>query len=344
MKYARLGRTGLIVSKLAFGTMTFGPSGQPGPAGAVYKVDQAGADAMVAQALDAGINHFNTADVYADGLCEEMLGKALGARRGEVVISTKVGNRMGKPLIKAGLSKRHIIAACEDSLRRLGTDFIDLYLAHKVDPLTPLEETVEAFETLVRAGKVRHVGFSNWPAWMAATAVGLQAARGYERFRAAEMYYSLVGRDVEAEIAPFCDHAGVGLIVWSPLAGGFLSGKYTAEDPTGGGGRLAGFDMIPIDKTTGYEIVAALKTIAGELGATPAAVALAWLLERPSVSSVLVGASSAAQLSANLAAADLTLSAAQIATLDRLSAPADPYPGWFGKMIRDPVAEGALDL
>src|SRR6185503_1899412 len=176
--------------------------------------------ALVGRALDAGINFFNSADVYAGGESERILGKAIGTRRKEVVIATKVGNRMGPSLVETGLSRRHILAACDASLARLGTDYIDVYLAHKVDTLTPMEETIEALEDVVRAGKVRYVGFSNWPAWMAAKAIGLQRANGWSVFRAAEMYYSLLGRDLEHEVVPLCADAGVGVMAWSPLAGG----------------------------------------------------------------------------------------------------------------------------
>jgi aryl-alcohol dehydrogenase-like predicted oxidoreductase len=342
MQYARLGQTGLVVSKLALGTMTFGTGGDRPATAAIYKLDQAGADRLVAEALDAGINHFNSADIYSSGESETMLGKALGARRDEVVISTKVGNRSGRGLLQAGLSRRHVIEAAEASLRRLGTDYIDVYLAHRTDPHTPLEETVEAFDALVRQGKVRYVGFSNWPAWMAATAAGIQQRRGLEPFRAAEMYYSLVGRDIEAEITPWALQAGCGLIVWSPLAGGFLSGKYTREDPSGGGGRLSGFDMIPFDREQGYAVVEVLKTVAARHDATPAAIALAWLLGRPAVSSVLVGASTAEQMQANLAAADVVLSEQDRADLDQVSAIAPRYPGWFMSLVRDGPVEAAL--
>jgi aryl-alcohol dehydrogenase-like predicted oxidoreductase len=236
-----------------------------------------------------------------------------------------------------------VLNAAEDSLRRLGTDYIDVYLAHRPDPHTPLEETVDAFDLLVRQGKVRYVGFSNWPAWQAATAIGLQKTKGAAPFCAAEMYYSLVGRDVEHEIVPFARDAGIGIMAWSPLAGGFLSGKYTRQDPTGGGGRLTGFDFLPFDRERGYDLVEVLRQIAaGKQGATPAQVALAWLLHQPHVASVLVGASRADQLDDNLAAADLSLSTAELEQLDRLTAPAATYPGWFNRTIFDKTAAEAL--
>ena len=223
MQYSRLGDTGLIVSRLAFGAMTFGTG--KGPFAAVSKVGPELADQIIGKTLDSGINFFNSADGYTGGQSEEMLGKALGARRKDVVVSTKCGFRSGEPLLHQGLSRQQSLASAEGSLKRLGTDYIDVYLVHRVDPHTPVEETVDALDHLVRQGKVRYVGFSNWPAWMAATAVGIQKQHNYARFRAAEMYYSLVGRDVEYDIVPFLENAGVGMMVWSPLAGGFLTGK-----------------------------------------------------------------------------------------------------------------------
>jgi aryl-alcohol dehydrogenase-like predicted oxidoreductase len=344
MQYSRLGETGLVVSRLALGSMTFGSSTNPTFA-SVYKVDQAGADALVGRALDAGVNLFNSADVYADGDSERMLGRAIGARRQEVVIATKVGNRMGPSLIETGLSRRHILAAAEGSLTRLGTDYLDIYLVHKVDTLTPVEETIEALEDLVRQGKVRYVGFSNWPAWMAAKAVGIQHARGWTRVRAAEMYYSLVGRDLEHEIVPLCRDAGIGVMVWSPLAGGFLSGKYTRATPKGErGDRLAGLDFIPYDRVRVYQLIVLLQSMAAARGASPAQLALAWLLTRPAVSSILVGASKLSQLDDNLAAASLTLDADELARLDAATAPTVPYPQWFNPRVADGRVHAALGI
>jgi aryl-alcohol dehydrogenase-like predicted oxidoreductase len=340
MLYNRLGDTGLIVSRLAFGAMTFGKA--EGAYAAIFKVGQELANELVARSLDRGVNFFNTADAYANGDSEVMLGRALGARRQDVAIATKVGMRTGEPLLRSGLSRRYVLNAAEDSLRRLGTDYIDVYLVHRPDPHTPIEETVDALDLLVRQGKVRYVGFSNWPAWQAAKAIGVQKARGAEPFRAAEMYYSLVGRDLEHEIVPFARDAGVGIMVWSPLAGGFLSGKYTREDPTGGGGRLTGFDFIPFDREGGYDLVDALREMAKERQSTPAQVALAWLLHQSQVASVLVGASSAAQLDDNLAATEVSLTAAELERLDRMTAPAETYPGWFNRTIFDKTAAEAL--
>lgn len=321
--------------------MTFGQV-EGGPGASIFKVDQAGANSLVAQARDAGINFFNTADVYAGGQSEEMLGRALGTGRSDAVIATKVGNRMGHAITSAGLSRRHILLAAENSLRRLGTDWIDVYLFHRIDPLTPLEEMLEAADSLVRAGKVRYVGFSNWPAWMAAKAVGIQAARCLTRLRAAEMYYSLAGRDLEHELIPFAQDAGIGMTIWSPLAGGLLSGRYTREDPGGGEGRLTGFDFIPGDREKAYAIVDQLCSIGARYQASPAQIALAWLLARPAVSSIIVGASLPAQLAENLGAAALTLAPADIDLLDRLTDPGLPYPHWFTAKTSDFAVGRAL--
>ncbi len=344
MQYARLGHTGLIVSRLAFGSMTFGTPGA-GPFASVYKVDQSAANDLVARAIDRGINFFNSADVYAGGESERLLGGAIGAKRSSVVIATKVGNRMGQGVVESGLSRRHILAAAEGSLERLGTDYIDVYLVHKVDALTPIEETIEALEDLVRQGKVRYVGFSNWPAWLAAKAVGVQRARGYSQFRAAEMYYSLVGRDLEHEVVPFCADAGIGVMVWSPLAGGFLSGKYTRDKPKGeSGDRLGGFDFLPYDRERGYQLIDVLKSIAAKHDASPAQVSLAWLLGRPGVASILVGASNAKQLDDNLGATEVKLDASDLEQLDAATKPVKPYPNWFNEFVVDSKSYEALGL
>lgn len=341
MLYARLGKTGLIVSKVAFGVMTFGSS--TGPMAAVSKVGQKLADEMVGKVLDAGVNFFNTADAYTGGQSEQMLAAALGARRKDVVIATKVGFRTGDALIHTGLSRQHVIASAEESLRRLKTDYVDVYLVHRVDKYTPVEETLGALNDLVRSGKVRYVGFSNWPAWLAAKALGVQKMNGWAEFEVAEMYYSLVGRDVEHEIVPLALDAGIGIMVWSPLAGGFLSGKYSRENPQGDGGRLTGFDILPFDRERGYELVDVLKEIASNHRASPSQVAIAWLLSRPAVASVLVGANKLGQLEDNLAAANLILIPEESSRLDELTRPAAIYPNWFNANIFDQQARKALE-
>jgi aryl-alcohol dehydrogenase-like predicted oxidoreductase len=340
VQYTRLGNTGLIVSKFAFGCMTFG-SGE-GAFSSVYKVDQTAANELVARALDAGVNFFNTADAYANGQSEAMLGQALGKRRQDVIIATKVGMRTSEALIDQGLSRQHIIASVQNSLKRLKTDYIDVYLVHRLDAYTPIEETLETLNDVVRQGMVRYIGFSNWPAWMAAKSIGLQHEHNWAQFRVAEMYYSLVGRDLEYEMVPFAQDAGIGITVWSPLAGGFLTGKYTREHPQGDGGRLTGFDIIPFDREHGYDVVEKLREIGAQHNASPAQVALAWLLSRPYITSVLVGASKMSQLQDNLSASSLELSDDEIATLDKLTEPRAIYPNWFNANIYDTQVRDAL--
>ena len=340
MQHSRLGDSGLVVSKLAFGAMTFG-TGQ-GPFAAVSKVDAALADQMVGKCLDAGINHFNSADGYTGGQSEKMLGKALGARLKDVVISTKVGFRSAPALIHQGLSRQHILASCEGSLQRLGTDYIDVYLAHRVDLNTPVEETVAALEALVQQGKVRYVGFSNWPAWMAAKAVGIQKSSGASQFRAAELYYSRVGREFEHDLEPFVHDAGIGVFVWSPLAGGFLTGKYTREDPQGGGGRLSSLDMLPYDRAKGHDVVDALREMAAAHNASTAQIALAWLMTKRTVASVLIGANKMSQLDDNLAAADVKLTSEELQRLDTSTTVPLPYPHWFTERVQDQAVMAAL--
>jgi len=319
MLYARLGNTGLLISKLAFGAMTFGST--KGPMASVAKVNEKGADELVGQALDAGVNFFNTADVYSGGQSEQILAAALRARRKDVVIATKVGFRTGEALIHTGLSRQHIYLSAEESLRRLKTDYLDVYLVHRVDKYTPVEETLDALNDLVRQGKVRYVGFSNWPAWQAAKAMGLQRQHGWAEFKAAEMYYSLVGRDIEHEVVPLAQDAGIGIMVWSPLAGGFLSGKYSRENPQGDG----------------------LREIASNHKASPSQVAIAWLLTRPAVASVLVGATKASQLQDNLAAANWRLAEDELAKLEEMTRPTPNYPNWFNANIFDADAKKALE-
>jgi aryl-alcohol dehydrogenase-like predicted oxidoreductase len=341
MQYNRLGDTGLIVSRMAFGVMTFGSA-----KGTIFenisRVDQKLGNELVAKALDAGINHFNTADVYTGGQSEEFLGKALGNRRKDVVISTKVGFRSGEALIHQGLSRHHILESVDGSLKRLGTDYIDVYLVHRLDPHTSVEETADALDSVAKAGKVRYIGFSNWSAWLAAKTVGIQQRNGWARFKAAELYYSLVGRDVEHELAPFVKDAGVGVLVWSPLAGGFLTGKYTRDNPKGDGGRLNSFDMLPYDKNKGYELVERLRAIGVQHQATPAQVAIAWVLSKPFVSSVLLGANTMRQLEDNLGAARVELSKEQLAGLDEFTAPTPIYPNYFNARVVDEPVQKAL--
>jgi aryl-alcohol dehydrogenase-like predicted oxidoreductase len=338
MKYALLGNTGLIVSRLAFGSMTFTAGNKD--IGSVYKVGAALADQLVGRSLDAGINFFDTADAYAGGESEALLGAALKPHRARVVIASKVGFRSGSPLTQSGLSRRHILWSIDQSLKRLGTDWLDVYIAHREDRDTPLEETLEALDAVVRAGKVRYLGYSNWSAWKAAAALELQKANGLAPFTHGQMHYSLLGRDVERDVIPMMRRYGMGLTVWSPLASGFLSGKYTRETLSDPDNRISGFDFFPFDKDKGFKLVERLRAIAGKRDASVAQVAIAWLLAKHAVTSVLVGATKPHQLDDNLAAVDLELAEADIAELDAATPLAPVYPNWFIENLADrPMAQ-----
>lgn len=343
MQYTRLGNSGLVVSRLAYGVMTFGSNPDTkNPFASVSKTPQQEADALIGRALDAGINIFDTADGYTDGQAEVMLGQILGPRRKDVVISTKVGFRMGEALLHTGASYQHVIAGAEGCLRRLNTDYIDLLSIHRFDPHTPIEETARALENLVQRGLVRYVGYSNFSAWQSATLVGIQKQRGYSPVIAAQVYYSLLGRDLEHEIVPFCRHAGIGIVAWSPLAGGFLSGRYTRHDPTGGKGRLATFDFLPFDKEKGYDLVDRMRAMATDHKATVAQLALAWMLSKDFVSVIILGASKVSQFEDNLGALNVRLSAAELQELDRLTQPQPVYPNWFHERTQDAAVSKAL--
>ena len=339
MQYVRLGNTGLIVSRLCLGTMTFGlDAGIP----ALNKVDLETAGIMIRDSMESGVNFFDTADGYANGQSETMLGELLSSVRHDVVIATKVGFRTGSPVTQAGLSRRHILSACDASLRRLNTDYIDLYQVHKEDPCTPLEETLEALDALVRQGKVRYLGFSNWSAWKAAMALQIQKANGWAEFTSGQMHYSLINRDVEYEVVPFMRHSGVGLIVWSPLAGGFLSGKYTRENIEDGDNRHSAFDIVPFDREAGFSLVERVRPIAARHGANVAAVAMGWLLAKTGVSSIIIGAANVRQLQANLAAARLRLTAEDVEELDRATTQKPLYPHSYNARVLDQVQQQAL--
>jgi aryl-alcohol dehydrogenase-like predicted oxidoreductase len=340
MQYTTLGNTGLVISRLSFGAMTF-TAGNKSFA-SVYKTEAAAADAMIGRALDAGINFFDTADAYAGGESETMLGRALKPRRAEVVITTKVGNRTGPGLVQSGLSRRHILWSIDQSLKRLDTDFVDVYVAHKEDPHTPLEETLAALDEVVRTGKARYLGFSNWSAWRVAAAMELQKANGWAPFTHGQMTYSLLARDVEHDIIPMMERYGLGLTVWSPLTGGFLSGKYTRENLSDKDNRFSGFDIMPFDKEFGFRVVDKLRDIAGAHKASVAQTAIAWLLAKKIVSSVIVGASKQQQLDDNLAAANVRLSPEEIKALDEFTKPTPIYPHWFSAMVLDKPVEDAL--
>ncbi|WP_174275186.1 aldo/keto reductase [Sphingomonas bacterium] len=322
MLYSKLGHTGLIVSRLSFGAMTFTIDRTT----SVAKTDAAGADALMGRAIEAGINFFDTADVYSGGDSEIMLGKLLAGRRDEVVLATKAGWRAGEPLNRSGLSAQHLHWSIDQSLKRLGTDHVDVYIAHRDDANTPLEETLAALDAIVKAGKARYLGFSNWSAWKVAAAMELQRANGWAPFTHGQMSYSLLKRGIESEVAPMMRRYGLGLTAWSPLAAGFLSGKYSRDglsDPTD---RLSK-RRLPFNEEWGFGILETVRGVAEAHGASLAQVAIAWLLVRDLVSSVLLGASKLAQLDDTLGALDLVLTAADITALDAATKPRPSYPG-----------------
>jgi aryl-alcohol dehydrogenase-like predicted oxidoreductase len=337
MRYAALGKTGLLVSRLSFGAMTFSQAG--GDGSRIWKTPSESAKSLIGQALDAGINFFDTADTYAGGESESILGAALAERRHEVVIATKCGFRVGPGLIQSGLNKRHIEWAVARSLQRLQTDFIDVLIAHRDDSLTPLEETLSALNDIVRAGKARYLGFSNWPAWKVAAALEIQRANNWASFTHGQIYYSLIGRDVEHDMFAVAERYGLGLTVWSPLAGGLLTGRY--EVP-GDDGRLATYSSIPYERDTAANALTCLKTVAKRLGATPAQIALAWLLTKGQITSIILGASSADQLQSNLGAVDHVLSREDLQALDAVAPPALLYPEWHNRAFLDTMQESAL--
>jgi aryl-alcohol dehydrogenase-like predicted oxidoreductase len=344
MDYRQLGASGLRISAFTLGTMTFG--GRDNFA-AVGSTDVAAATRQIDLCIDRGINLFDTANVYSDGLSEEILGKAVGDRRDRVLIATKARMPMGDGPNDAGLSRRHLIAECEASLRRLGTDHIDLYQVHEWDGQTPLDETLETLDTLVRAGKVRYVGCSNYAAWQLMKALGTADRRGYQRFVSQQIYYSLQAREAEYELVPAALDQGLGILVWSPLAGGLLSGKYRRGRPEPEAGRqLTEWNEPPVRDQEGlYDIVEALVEIGDGHGVSAAQVALAWLRDRPAVSSLIIGARTEEQLADNLAAADLTLASDEQARLEALSRPPLLYPYWHqAKTAADRLGPADLSL
>jgi aryl-alcohol dehydrogenase-like predicted oxidoreductase len=330
VEYKTLGNTGLLVSTLCLGTMTF--HGGEGFWKAIGNVDQAGADELVKASVEAGINFFDTADVYSEGGSETTLGqslKNLKIARKDAVIATKAFSRMGPGRNDVGASRGHIMDAIEASLRRLQTDHIDLYQIHANDSVTPIEETLRALDTLVSQGKVRYIGCSNWQAWKIAKALGISEFKNLARFDTLQAYYSIAGRDLEREIVPLLEAEKTGLLVWSPLAGGLLSGKFSRENQKPEGTRRSEFDFPIVDKERTWKILDAMAPIAKAHNCTPARISLAWLLTKPVVTSVIIGARRLDQLQDNLAAVDLTLSEDEMKQLDEVSALPLEYPGWM---------------
>ena len=335
MRYNLLGQTGLFVSELCLGTMTFGGAGDMWSK--IGSLGQEEAERLIGAALDGGVTFLDTADVYSEGASEEITGRALKnlkVARDDVVVATKGFGRVGSApgLNRVGASRKHILQACKESLRRLDLDHVDLYQLHGFDAATPIEEMLEALDVLVRHGHVRYVGVSNWAAWQVAKALGIAERRNLAPPRSLQSYYTLAGRDLEREIVPMLLSEKVGLMVWSPLAGGLLSGKYDLEadgDSTQGTGRRAAFDFPPVDRPRARPVLAALREVAAARGCTVPQAALAWLLHQPVVTSVIVGAKRPDQLADNLGAVDVELTPEDLARLDAASALPPEYPGWM---------------
>ena len=333
MRYRPFGRTGLFVSELCLGTMTFG--GGEGIWQQIGALQQSDAERLVGQALDGGINFIDTADIYAGGLSEQITGQALKnlkVPRDSVVVATKVFGDMGPGPNARGASRSHILDGVKASLRRLQLDHIDLYQIHGFDPATPIDETLRALDQLVRHGHVRHIGVSNWAAWQIAKALGICERLGLARIESLQAYYTVAGRDLERELIPMLRSEGVGLMVWSPLAGGLLSGKYASDhntSPAEAGSRRASFDFPPVHRGRVDDCITAMRPIAQDHGVSVAQVALAWLLHQPQVTSVIVGAKRPEQLADNMAATQVTLTADELSQLDAASRLPAEYPGWM---------------
>jgi aryl-alcohol dehydrogenase-like predicted oxidoreductase len=335
MRYNRLGQTGLVVSELCLGAMTFGNK----PSGIFpHDLDQDGSTALVKQALDAGVNLIDTANLYTAGQSEEFVGgalKALGVARDQVVIATKGMGPMGEGPNDAGASRYHLLHQIDASLGRLGLDHVDLYQIHGWDPNGGMEEALRAIEDIVRSGRARYVGVSNWAAWQIAKALGIAERRGWDKFVSLQAFYTVANRELERELAPMLRSEGLGLMVWSPLAGGLLSGKYAPGEggkaegaEVIGEGRRAKLDFPRVDKQLAFDLIEAMRPMAESRGVTVSAVAIAWLLHQEVVSTVIVGARRADQLAQNLAASDVELTVDELARLDPLGAPEPEYPGW----------------
>lgn len=348
MRYNKLGSTGLFVSELCFGTMTFGGSGGFEVMGTVQQRE---ADALLARAFEAGINFIDTADTYSEGNSERITGQALknlGVKRDEVVVATKVFGNMGSGPNLRGSSRSHILDSAQASLERLQLEHIDLYQLHGFDPATPIEETLEALTDLVRQGLVRYIGVSNWAAWQIAKALGLSSQHGLAKFASLQAYYTLAGRDLEREVIPMLENEGLGLLVWSPLAGGLLSGKYSreqegTENKSTEGSRRTAMAFPPVEMNRAYNVIDVLKDMAAQKNVSVAQLALAWLLYQPQVTSVILGTKAFEQLSDNLGAVDVVLSNEDLDSLNKVSQLPAEYPGWMLGMWSQARAQQLAD-
>jgi len=336
MRYRLLGRTGLYVSEICLGTMTYGGKGRWAPIG---RLGVAEAQAQIKAAFEAGVNFIDTANVYSEGDSERIVGEALAnlkLPREDLVVATKVRVRMGSSPNRVGLTRAHILNEVDASLRRLALDHIDLYQIHGVDQVTPLDQTLRALEDLVRSGKVRYIGLSNHAAWQIMKALGISERESWNRFESIQAYYSIAGRDLEREIVPVALDQGLSILVWSPLAGGLLSGKFTEAATGPEGARRTSFDFPPVDRARAFRCVEAMRPISVAHGVSVARVALAWALQKPAITSVIIGAKTLEQLADNLAAADLQLSDAEMTSLDEVSKLPREYPGWmFERQLAD---------
>ena len=331
MRYNQFGSTGLFVSELCLGTMTFGGS-ESDVWGHIGRLQQQDVDGVVRRAFDAGINFIDTANVYGQGQSELLTGQALknlGIARDEVVVATKVFGEMSKGPNGRGVSRYHVMTAVKASLQRLQLDHIDLYQIHGFDPATPIEEALRALDTLVQQGHVRYIGVSNWAAWQIVKAIGISERLGLSRFASLQAYYTIAGRDLERELVPMLRSEGLGLLVWSPLAGGLLSGKYSRDGSTEQGSRRTTFDFPPVQLDRAWDVLDVMHRIAGARGVSVAQIALAWLLAQPAVTSVIIGAKRIDQLDDNIAATSVQLSADELAALDQVSRLPAEYPGWM---------------
>jgi len=329
MRYNILGNTGVLVSELCLGAMTFGGKGFWTNIGRLHQDE---VTKLVKTAIESGINFIDTANVYSEGLSEIMLGQALkdsGISRQNVFIATKVRGRMGEGVNQVGLSRLHILYSVNDSLQRLGLDHIDLLYIHGVDPVTPLEETMRGLEEVVRSGKVRYLGISNHPAWMVVKANAIASSMGWNKFVALQNYYSIAGRDIEREIVPMAISENLGIMPWSPLAGGFLSGKFTRETLKAGNSRRDDFDFPPVNKEKAYDIIEVMQQVASGYNVSVARVALAWMLRKKGITSIIIGAKNEDQLRENIASTTLSLTADEMSRLDAISELSKEYPGWM---------------
>ncbi|HEY4341164.1 MAG TPA: aldo/keto reductase [Steroidobacteraceae bacterium] len=330
MRMKKFGNTGLVVSEICLGAMTFG--GSEGMWAQIASVGQASADELIKTAFDGGVNFFDTANVYSGGRSEEILGQALrnlGLPRDQFVLATKVLGRAGPGVNQLGLSRYHIMTALDASLRRLQLDHVDLYQIHGTDPLTPIEETLDALDDCVRAGKVRYLGVSNHAAWHIAKSLGISERKSLARFESIQAYYSIAGRELEREIVPLANDQRLAIMPWSPLAGGFLSGKFKPDGQGPEGARRTTFDFPPVDREKAFRIIEVMRPVAARHEVSVARIALAWLLHQSAVTSVIIGAKNREQLQDNMAATEVKLSADELAALNKVSALTPEYPGWM---------------